>query len=342
MTENRTYTAADLVKMLRDEYPQYTNGGYNVNVVLEQVPDGTGYEQSRWIDVVIFKMWRMHGLTRSAYEIKVSRQDFVHELQHPEKHQWCKDSFHEFWFVAPKEILKEEELPSGAGWMYPQGDKLVIGRHAPHNDNPVLNDILLAAFMRSAAKASDQLDAETFYARRDGDFGFKQAKMYEEAALKFLRERKEHVPYPDTSDAVYNELVSATLDKTLQEDRDNFLSLLDEFQDDIIRLTELYLVLANKSLTLRDEYGQLVAQRYGGHDEAALDVLKKLAKIQEKSRRKSTVNRIKIKESLLSLKHEDDNFDITQVINSNKQNKPIVGEGKTLPFTNIPVDGDLK
>jgi len=77
--------AEELVALIRKKYKTDTNG-YNPCVVLEQVPDGTGMYQSRWIDVAVFQMWTSKGLTRTAFEIKVSRSDFLSEIQNPQKH----------------------------------------------------------------------------------------------------------------------------------------------------------------------------------------------------------------------------------------------------------------
>ena len=80
------YTAEQLVSLVRERF-ELKNGVFNQCVVLEQVPDGTGAIQHRWIDVAVFQIWESKGLTRSAFEVKVSRSDFLHELQHSEKHQ---------------------------------------------------------------------------------------------------------------------------------------------------------------------------------------------------------------------------------------------------------------
>lgn len=82
--------AKELVDLIRKRY-HTAKDGFNPAVVLEQVPDGTGMFQGRWIDVAVFQMWASKGLTRAAFEVKVSRSDFLSELQNPEKHQWCKE-----------------------------------------------------------------------------------------------------------------------------------------------------------------------------------------------------------------------------------------------------------
>jgi hypothetical protein len=147
-------TAEYLVNLIRQRYPVYRDDGFHRYVVLEQVPDGTGMYQGHWIDVAVFHMWPSSGLLRSAFEIKISRSDFLRELQYPNKYKWVQDSFHEFWYVAPQGVIKREELPANAGWLCPRANKLTVKRHAVKNENPKLDDLLLAGFMRAAAKRS--------------------------------------------------------------------------------------------------------------------------------------------------------------------------------------------
>lgn len=292
----------DLVEMIREKYPVMSDS-YNVNVVLEQVPDGTGADQSRWVDVAVFKMWKMHGLTRSAFEIKVARSDFINELQHPEKHQWCRESFHEFWIVSPKDILKQDELPVGVGWMYPRGNKLCIGKHAAMNDAPVLNDSLLAAFMRAAFKETDMYKRRKFETQLQEDYRYKQAKLYQDGAETFLKQRGIHI-HPQEPEEVEKALISATLDKQNLEDRDNFIGLLGKFQNDIVGLMSLFIVLAKKSLVLRAEYGRHVVDRYGGYDNEALEELRKIIKQSKNKKDHSLKNYLSLIEEVLNWKED--------------------------------------
>ena len=54
-----------------------------------------------------------------AFEIKVSRGDFLREVRNKAKNynwrsRWCQ----EFWFVTPKGLIGPEEVPDPAGLMY--------------------------------------------------------------------------------------------------------------------------------------------------------------------------------------------------------------------------------
>ena len=92
------WTSAQIVKLLRERYKSPENG-FNKAVVLEEVANGTGSYQHRWIDAAVFEMWPSKGLSRSAFEVKVSRADFINELRQPEKQDDWRRIFP--WFEGP-------------------------------------------------------------------------------------------------------------------------------------------------------------------------------------------------------------------------------------------------
>lgn len=269
--------AEDLVNLLRRRFASQ-NGAYNRSVVLEQVPDGTGMNQSHWIDVAVFEMWPSKGLSRLAFEIKVTRSDFLRELQTPDKHKWCRDSFHEFWFVAPKDVIQIEELPRGIGWMYPRGDKLCIARHAMRNPTPILGDNLLAGFMRAAYKEIDTASKLTVKTVLSNSGEYKEMTAYREAVQRFLHERSVPPPYEVKADDIYSKLNEATMDKQLKKDCDQLLAVSGKFQRAIANLATLFLVIANKSLIARNEMGDYIVNAYDVRDEEGIKLLKELAK----------------------------------------------------------------
>jgi len=273
--------AEELVQLIRDRF-EAKNGVYNQCVVLEQVPDGTGMKQSRWIDAVVFQMWESKGLTRAAFEVKVSRSDFLHELQHPGKHQWCYESFHEFWFVAPKDVIQLEELPVGTGWMYPRGKGLAIARNAVRNRSPKLDDYLLAAFMRAAHKEIQRSNRQNLNDVLESSDAYKHACMYMVATRQFVNGRGLTL-YPETIEDILKTLGEATEDKELRQDRQHLLEITGKFQRDIMGLLNMYLVIARKTLLARDEYGRYMVSPYGGLDDESLELLKELAKDEKSS-----------------------------------------------------------
>lgn len=274
MTNN--YKAEDLVKLIKARYPMNRPDGYQSHVVLEQVPDGTGMHQRHWIDVAVFSLWASKGLYRFAFEIKVSRSDFIQELQNPMKHKWALECFHQFWFVAPLDVIRIEELPPNIGWMYPRGDKLAVKRHAVPNPNPKLDDVLLAAFMRAASKEIDKALKVTSKEVLESSEKYRRAKVYQDAIILFIKQRG-NTTYlePTTPEEVIKWLDDATMDKQLKQDREHLLEVTGHFQREILNLLNLFLVVANKSLIARDELGKYVVSTYGGQDDWSVDTLQK-------------------------------------------------------------------
>lgn len=271
--------AEDLVKLIRERYP-LDRGGYHRRVILEQVPDGTGVYQGHWIDVAIFDMWPSKGLLREAFEIKVSRSDFIRELQHPSKHKWLLECFHHFWFVAPQDVIQLEELPANVGWMCPRGHKLVVKRHAVENPNPKLDDTLLAAFMRAAAKEISRVTKVTSKEILENSEEYQLANVFKEAVRSFMAKRGLHKFESSslTVDEIVTWLGEATLDNQLRQDRDHLLEVAGRFQREVISLLNIFLVIANKSLFARNELGAYIVQTYGGDDGENIENLKALAK----------------------------------------------------------------
>lgn len=273
-------TAEDLVKLLRQRYPVSRADEYHRYVVLEQVPDGTGFHQGHWIDAAVFDMWPSTGLTRSAFEIKTSRADFLRELEHPNKYKWVQEVFHEFWYVAPQDAIKCEELPLNVGWLCPRGNKLIVKRHAVKNDNPRLDNTLLAAFMRAAVKEIWRTQETVAKDILDNSDEYQLAKLFQEAVRSFLKSRG-NLRFTDkaaTVDEVIKWLEEATLDKQLKQARDHLLQIAGRFQREVISLLNLFLVIANKSLLARGELGEYVVKGFGGYDSENVETLKEIGK----------------------------------------------------------------
>lgn len=80
-------------------------------------PGGT-----RRADAVHIGLWHSRGAGRiDACELKVSRSDWLRELEKPEKAEAWWPYCNNFWLVVPTaDIVKDGELPDGWGLMVPQ------------------------------------------------------------------------------------------------------------------------------------------------------------------------------------------------------------------------------
>lgn len=131
-------------------------------VFVEELRGGSGYgkDSERRMDA-----WAMHhypskGNQRTAYEIKISRGDYLRDIKQPLKHRPALTFSNEFYFVAPEGMLKPEELPLFAGLIevkanHPEyGGKLFLKNKvpAPWRDTTPPNWRFVVSLVRSVQK----------------------------------------------------------------------------------------------------------------------------------------------------------------------------------------------
>lgn len=86
-------------------------------IYFEECPVGTGGKGTNFMDAYVIATWPSAGNKRTAFEIKTSRADFLSELKKPEKRRKAMLFSNDFYFVAPKGMIKVEELPPDCGLM---------------------------------------------------------------------------------------------------------------------------------------------------------------------------------------------------------------------------------
>ncbi len=89
---------------------------------LSQLRDGTGARQKRTIDAYALNIWPSE-FQAIAFEIKVSRSDFFHEIKDPSKFQRWDDRCTAFFYVLPSGLVQKHEIPEGCGLMEAYGKK---------------------------------------------------------------------------------------------------------------------------------------------------------------------------------------------------------------------------
>lgn len=77
---------------------------------------------------------------RIAYEVKVSRSDFSHEIARPEKRQQALDLSSEFYFACPEGLIREHEVPNECGLVYVGARRPVVVRRAPTRETRPFTD----------------------------------------------------------------------------------------------------------------------------------------------------------------------------------------------------------
>ena len=121
---------------------------------------GTGYGD-KWeqrIDAFALNCYPSHGMKSIAYEIKVSRADFLRELKQPEKRRGAMEVSNEFYFAAPPGMITKEELPADCGLVETNGDGFRIAVFAPFRDRPSAQWRFVASLARRIM-ASDAVQA---------------------------------------------------------------------------------------------------------------------------------------------------------------------------------------
>jgi hypothetical protein len=110
---------------------------------------GKGSEQR--LDAFAMEEWPSKGLLRYAYEVKVSRADFLREMKDPTKRRQALYYSNEFAFVTPPGIVKPEEVPLDCGLVEVHGDGLTdwkVKVPAPRRDGFAPSWLFFAAVAR--------------------------------------------------------------------------------------------------------------------------------------------------------------------------------------------------
>lgn len=103
-------TSEYIKKLLKERYRDFRQWIY-----FEECPVGTGAVGSRFMDAYVIAAWPSAKNLRIAFEIKISRQDFLAEIKNPAKRRAALFFSNQFYFVAPKGLINPEEIPPECG-----------------------------------------------------------------------------------------------------------------------------------------------------------------------------------------------------------------------------------
>lgn len=145
-----------------------------------QVPRETA-GASQIADGIAFNLWPSRGLPVIGFEIKVNRGDWLNELKQPAKSADIQKFCHNWYVVAPKDVVKPEELPKTWGWYEVQGKSRLIQRvKAPDLEPISLDPYFVAAIMRKVSSADvlpEELKARISKSYDDGEkYGRERSK----------------------------------------------------------------------------------------------------------------------------------------------------------------------
>ena len=161
--------AHDVVAALRKRYPD------PAWAFLEQVANGTGRFQSRWADAIAMSLWPSRGIELHGIEVKVSRSDWLSELNNPAKADAFQRYCHRWWLaVGDEKIVQPGELPPTWGLLILKGDVIKCKTEATALDPKPIDTTFLAGILRNVAK----LDTEVLSKARNEGYadGYDNAK----------------------------------------------------------------------------------------------------------------------------------------------------------------------
>lgn len=145
--ERKPMRESDVVRVLRTKY---AGGDW---VLIPQVPDGTGGNKSRTADAIAMSLWPSRGLELHGFEVKVSRSDWLKELNGSgaKAHAVAKHC-ERWWIVATAGIVKIDELPVAWGLMVVNaaGDGMTVKKQAPVQSSEPITRKFLAGLLRAA------------------------------------------------------------------------------------------------------------------------------------------------------------------------------------------------
>jgi len=161
--------------------------------IIYELANGTGAKMSRAIDVAAFNCWPSKLDVRVAFEVKRSRNDFIKELNHPDKRAWCERYFHECYFVTHSGLVKPSEVPEPWGLLEAptSGTKLVRRAIAKHREPEDIPKHIWLAALRALSKSLHSERVRTY--RFEGqDITHADLEHKVELTLETERERLEH------------------------------------------------------------------------------------------------------------------------------------------------------
>lgn len=182
--EKRTYGTEQLAAMLGERYR-----GDDATVVFE-VRNDAGFSASRSCDAIAIGFWPSRGNMIEGFEIKASRGDWLRELKEPVKAEAFYRFVDRWWIVAPRECVKDNELPPTWGLLVPRGDGLIAAHTPPINmaREPMPKGMLAALVKRASMRAP--MKAELEKVREEArKRGHEAALRNQEWEVKRMRER---------------------------------------------------------------------------------------------------------------------------------------------------------
>jgi hypothetical protein len=189
-------TTTQLMEIIRKRHPSPEWAFF------EEFRPATGWLADSGIDAWAINLWPSRGFPCVAYELKVSRSDWLRELKDPTKREQGVKWSSEFWIATLPGVVKADEVPEECGLLVVAESiasyKTEIVRPAPVRSKPEPTWAFVAALARRVHRATTEADwkRRVSQARADG-----HAKAWAQAELYYQRLLKQAGLDPDLSAA---------------------------------------------------------------------------------------------------------------------------------------------
>lgn len=125
-----------------------------------EVGDSTGANVRRHADAVAMNLWPSRGMELHGFEVKVSRADWMREINNPAKSGPVQKFCDRWWVVVGDlNIVAPGELPPTWGLMSLDAGKLKVRTEAPKLEAEPVNRMFVAAILRRVATESPSAEA---------------------------------------------------------------------------------------------------------------------------------------------------------------------------------------
>lgn len=157
----QTFRGWKAVDVTTDLLRRLRNRERDGEIFLCQVGDDAGFRNRGWSDAISMQTWPSKTLVIRGYEVKATRSDWLRELDLPAKNVVWQKQCHEWYVVAPKDVVRGEELPSEWGLLVPKGNDALRIAKRPSAKIEYLVDVpvsLMAAVFRAVGNERDHFE----------------------------------------------------------------------------------------------------------------------------------------------------------------------------------------
>jgi hypothetical protein len=139
-------TTNDIINLLKVQYrhPEWEH------IIELRCGTSFGASNEKRIDFWVINCYESKGRTKLAYEIKVSRGDFLQELKDRYKRRRAFLFSNYFYFIMPEDIYKDDDIPFDCGLklVKPNG-RIITKIGAPYHETCFPTWSFVASIMRT-------------------------------------------------------------------------------------------------------------------------------------------------------------------------------------------------